>query len=477
MDPVILIRLPSPSSACPATCRRANRPLHRLAAITLLLGVWTGLANRGNLLAAEPDTPRITGRLIASPEPGWPQWRGPRRDGICDETGLLARWPDTGPPQLWKATGLGQGYSAPIITGGRIYLTGEVDDTLQIHALDREGRPLWRKPNGASWKGPYPGARACCAFSEDRVYHLNAHGRVACLEADSGAEVWALNLFDEFGGKNLTWALAECLLVDGPRLIVTPGGSRALMVALDKKTGATVWTTSPLRLGQATSPAHERVLEPDGDIDSTSYGSPILFELGGRRHLVSSSQQHVFGVDADTGELLWTRPLPTRYSVIAATPVLVGDAVFVTAPDTDFGGLFQVRVEPEGVQVLRRWTTELDTCHGGVVLIGDQLVGAWYRRRKGWASLDVRTGAVRHESRELAMGSVLYADGQLYCLGQDGEMALMRLGPDGFKVTSRFRLVPDRKSDAWTHPVILDGRLYLRYQDTLFCYDIRAHPR
>lgn len=419
--------------------------------------------------------PSATGpQLLASPEPGWSQWRGPRRDAICDETGLLPSWPDAGPPLLWKTNGAGQGYSAPIISGGRMFLAGEFDEDLQILAFDLQGRKLWTATNGQSWKGPYPGARASCTLSEGRLYHMNAHGRVACFDADTGREVWAFNMFERFGGKNITWATSENLLVDGPRLILTPGGSRAVMAAVDKRTGATVWMTEPLRLGKSPNIAQQRLSEPEGAIDSCSYSSPILFSFNGRRQIVNCSLRHAFGVDADTGKLLWTQPYPTQYSVIATTPVIVGSGVFITSPDTKEGGKwFRFSPEPEsGVEV--GWTTPLDTCHGGIVYLDGTLFGSWYRKRRGWAAVDAKTGAVRYEIAGMDQGPVLYADQRLYCLSQEGEVVLLKPGRDKFEVAGRFRLVPGRKSDAWTHPVIHHGRLYLRYHDTLFCFDIRA---
>ncbi|MBE3070378.1 MAG: PQQ-like beta-propeller repeat protein, partial [Planctomycetes bacterium] len=147
--------------------------------------------------------------LIASPEAGWPQWRGPRRDGVSLETGLLQAWPEGGPRLLWTASGLGRGWSSPIITGGRIYITGEVGDDLRIFALDLEGKKVWDVANGAAWKDPHPGARATCAYSDGRLYHMNAHGRVACLDAADGREVWAADVLERFAGRQLTWALSE----------------------------------------------------------------------------------------------------------------------------------------------------------------------------------------------------------------------------------------------------------------------------
>lgn len=422
--------------------------------------------------AAAPPAPAA--RLIASPEPGWPQWRGPRRDGLCDETGLLAKWPPAGPQKLWQTGGMGRGYSAPIIANDRIYLTGDVGDELHVIALDLNGRRVWQAKNGRAWRTPYPGARASCTYRDGRLYHLNAHGRVTCLDAASGRELWAVELFDRFGGRNITWALSENLLVDDRRVFVTVGGTQALMAALDARSGETVWRAAPLRLGASEPPRHERVAEPPGEVDNASYASPILLERGGRRMLVNCSLRHVFGVDADTGALLWSRPLRTRFSVIAMTPVLAGDGVFVTAPDTDDGGFFQFREVGSEPHAERVWSSRPDTCHGGVVLVNDALYGSWYRRDKGWYCADARTGEIRYQTDELAMGSVLYADGRLYCLSQEGEMALLEPTPEGFKFRGRFRLAPERTSDAWAHPVIHQKRLYLRFHETLSCFAIGA---
>ncbi len=426
----------------------------------------------GPLHAGDNSGPPHT---IPSPEPGWPQFRGPRRDEICDETGLLKSWPVGGPKLLWQTNGLGYGYSAPIITHGRIYLAGETNKELRIYCLDLGGRKIWDSPNGRAWDGPYPGARASCTYGDGRIYHLNGHGRIGCFDATTGKEFWATNILERFGGKVPTWGIGENLLVDGNTVIVTPGGTRALMAGLDKKTGATVWSTEPLRLGLPPSAAHERLRRSEGEIDNCGYGSPILFSLGKRRLIVSCSQRHVFSVDADSGQLLWTRPFPTRYLVIAATPVLVGRHIFVTAPDTDDGGkLFRIEEQNGDISVQTVWTTPLDTCHGGVINIGDALYGSLYRQGRGLVCVDARTGAFRFHLKEMEMGSLLWADERLYCLSQDGEMALLQPTADNFEVAGRFRLVAGRKTDAWTHPVILDRKLYLRYHDSLFCYDVRA---
>ena len=396
-----------------------------------------------------------TDGLISSPEPDWPQWRGPRRDGISDEKGLLSSWPDGGPEFLWKIDGLGTGWSCPIIVGQRLYITGDVGDDLVIFALNRSGAVQWKVKNGRAWKGPYPGARACCVFSEGRLYNMNAHGRVVCLDAASGKELWAVNILDRFDAKNITWALSECLLVDGRNLIVTPGGKKALMAALDKLDGRTVWTTEPL-----------------GD-DRTSHCSPILLRYTGRRLITSCSSAHGFGVDADTGELLWTVPLKNPHGVNVSTPVYGSGSVYYVTPYTELGRAYRLVIDSEAVTAEHIWTSPLDTVTGAAVLVDGVLYSAGYRESKWWFGIDWQTGEIKYELKDFTTGSAIYADGRLYCLDERGMAGLLKPGPDGLEIAGRFALVAEKVRDAWTHPVMHDGRLYLRYHDTLFCYDVK----
>jgi outer membrane protein assembly factor BamB len=406
--------------------------------------------------------------LIASPERDWPQWRGPRRDGISDEKGLLQSWPDGGPKLLWKIDGLGKGWSSPIIVGKRIYITGDVGNDLVIFALDLSGTVKWKVKNGRAWKGPYPGARACCVFSEGRLYNMNAYGQVACLDAESGQELWAVNILERFNGKNITWALSECLLVDGRNLIVTPGGKKALMAALDKLTGRTIWTTEPL-----------------GD-DRTSHCSPILFRYAGRRLITSCSSAHGFGVDADTGKLLWTVPLRNPDGVNVSTPVYGSGCVYYVTPYAELGRAYRLVTNGQTIIAKHLWTCPLDTVTGGAVLVGsatgnDTLFAAGYRDSKWWFGIDWQTGRTKFELKDFTTGSAIYADGRLYCLDEQGRVGLLSLGlltekpgPDGLvEVAGHFALLPRKVHDAWTHPVLLNGRLYLRYHDMLFCYDVK----
>jgi len=358
--------------------------------------------------AATPDN-----GLIASPEPDWPQWRGPRRDGISNEKGLLQSWPEGGPELLWKADDLGKGWSSPIIVGD--------------------------------------------AFSQGRLYNLNAHGRLACLDAASGDEVWTVNILERFDGKNITWALSECVLVDGPRVIVTPSGKKALMAALDKRDGRTIWTTDPLAEDRAT------------------HCSPILFRYGGRRVIANCSSAHGLGVDADTGNLLWTVPLKNRFGTNISTPVYDSGRIFFVTPYTQHGRLYSLIANEKGIAADHIWTNlSLDTVTGSGVLVDGLLFSAGYKKSKWWFAVDWKTGKTKYELKDFTTGAAIHADNRLYCLDEQGNAGLLKIAPDKLEIKGRFSITEKRVKDAWTHPVLLDSRLYLRYHDTLFCYDVKG---
>jgi outer membrane protein assembly factor BamB len=281
---------------------------------------------------------------------------------------------------------------------------------------------------------------------------------VACLDAATGDPLWAVDVLDRFQGQNVTWAMSECLLVDGPRLIVTPGGEKALMAALDKDTGATVWTTEPIPGEHAT------------------HCAPLLFRHALRRIIASCSSQHGFAVDAQSGKLLWTVPLRSPYGVNVATPVYGAGRIFFTTPYFH-GACYQLRPGDNGPQPTEAWTTTLDTCTGTLVYLGGRLYGSGYRKHKSWLSLDWQSGRVDCEFKGLTTGAAVYADSRLYCLAEDGRAALLKPAAERFEVAGQFRLTPQRVYDAWAHPVLLHGRLYLRYHENLWCYDVgRRQP-
>jgi outer membrane protein assembly factor BamB len=425
------------------------------------------------LACAGPQTGHATekatqARLIASPEPGWPQFRGPRRDGICDERGLLPAWPNTGLQRLWAVTNIGRGYSSPVIANGRLFISGDAGQDLHILAFDLQGGPAWRATNGMAWKDPYPGARSSVTYSGGRIYHQNAHGRLASYDAATGAESWTANLLDQFGGKEITWGLSECVLVHEETVYANVGGSEAQVVALEKSTGKLRWKSEPL----AGS-------DNGGDPQSASYTSPILVDFAGRKLLIGCSLRHLVCLNAEDGKFQWTKPMPTTHSVLALMPVLVGNAVFITAPHGQGGALFELTAPggPGGlVGAQELWRTRLDSLQGCVVHLDGRLFGSYYSRGKGLAAVDASNGGVVYEQPEFAKGSILAAEGRLYVLCEDGWMLLLEPGPASFDLRGKFRLAEARTRDAWAHPVIHQARLYLRYHETLSCYDIKARP-
>ena len=412
------------------------------------------------------------GTLVALQEPGWPQFRGPRRDAVSAETGLRQSWPEGGPKLLWKATGIGRGYSQPIIVGDTLWITGDVGDECRIQALGLDGKPKWHAANGKAWKRSHAGARATCTYSDGRLYHMNAFGRAACLDPRDGREVWAVDVLERFAGKLIQWGISECLLVDGDRVIVTPGGKKALMAALDKKTGRTVWATEPLRF-ERTHVFGGKQIEPRQDVDNTGYASPILVAIGGRRLLVRTSAQHLFAVDADAGKLVWTKKVYARFEVVGSMPVFTGDGVFCTVSDVFGGQLFRIRASADAIEFEGTWKTDVDNCHGSFVFVDGRIYGSGYRKSKPWACLDVATGERKYQRKDIAIGSCLWADGRLYALSQAGILHLLEPTATAFEERGRIDVTGHRKGDCWAHPVVLDGRLYLRYHDTLWCYDIR----
>lgn len=431
------------------------------AAALWSLFVWGGF----DVFGAE-SRKRGTAGLIASSEPGWPQFRGLRRDGRSEERGLLQSWPNGEPRKAWSAKELGRGYSSPIVVNGKIYLTGDVGDELQLFCLtESKGELVWKARSGASWKDPYPGARATPTYSAGRVYLQNAHGEIRVFDAETGKVSWSINVLERFGGNNITWGLSECLLVDERAVYATVGGREALVVALDKGNGEVLWKSKPV---------HDSAR--GGAVENASYVSPILVNFDGRRLLIGCSLRHIFCVDATTGEIQWTHAVPTAYSVIAMMPVLVGKSIFMTAPHGKPGGLYELIApqEPHGkVGYEQRWETPLDTCQGGVVYHDGKLIGSFYPGRKGWAAVDAATGAVVYRAEEIVKGAVLYADDRFYVLSENGWMRLLEAEKERFAIRGEFRLA-EAKNDAWAHPVIFNKRLYLRYQEELRCYDVAA---
>ncbi len=397
----------------------------------------------------------IAARAAKAGEPEWPQFHGPRRDNKSSETGLLKEWPAGGPKLVWTAKGIGSGYSSVAVARGLIYTTGNIGEDTVISALALDGSPVWKAKNGPAYKRSYPGTRSTPTVDGDRLYHENADGDVVCLNAKTGKEIWSVNILAKFGGRNITWGLAESPLVDGEKLIVVPGGEKIGIVALDVLTGEALWTC-------------------EGTRDKPGYASAIVFEHGGIRQLATLLSNSVVGVDVETGKLLWQIDHEAYAEETITMPIFFRGHVIVSTLTAGTRSL-ALSVQEGKVSGREAWRNErLDNQHGGILELEGYLYGCSSRGTPGpWMCLDAKTGEMLWGHRGIGRSSMTYADGHLYALSEDGAVALVRPSPRGFELVSEFRIPKGGEGPTWAHPVVCGGRLYLRHDDFLYCYDIR----
>lgn len=423
--------------------RRHKLPAYRACiAMALLAALAAGPASAP---AAQPD---------AAAE--WPQFHGPNRDRISTETGLLKKWPEGGPRLIWKYDACGRGYSGVAIARGMIFTAGDFEDDDQEHllALNLDGKLLWKTPNGKAWWGATPGSRTTPTYSDGMLYHMNPTGRVGAFEAKSGKPVWAVDLKEKFDARWGMWALAENLVVDGDRVLCLPGGTKGAAVALDKRTGQTLWVNT--------------------EIDQrAAYCSPVLGTWQGVRQWINMTADAAVSIDVATGKLLWSHQ-HGRVWQNTTMPIFHDGYVFITCGHSSGGTLLKINPDNRGVtQVWHR--KDFDNCHGGVILVDGRLYGSGCRLGgKNFFAIDLLTGKTIQADRSLGKVSITYADGMLYALDHQGPMALVALRPDGFQVTSEFRMPREGQDLYLCHPVICGGRLYLRHDNFLYAHDIRA---
>jgi outer membrane protein assembly factor BamB len=385
----------------------------------------------------------------------WPQWRGPARDGNSNEKGLLEKWPAEGPKMLWHTTGLGEGFSSIAISKGTIYTTGKFVKTEYLFAMDMAGKIKWKKESGRVTEKYYPEARSTPTVDGNRVYVIGGRVDIACFNAKTGDKIWSVDGEEKFGAKYGHWGAAESALIVDNKVIVTPGGPDATMVALDKTTGETIWTTKGLS-------------------EKSSYCSPLLIERGGKKIIVSTPEKYIIGVDASSGIVLWKHERKSKWAN-PNTPLYRDGRIYATSGYGAEGIL--IELSEDGTSVTEKWKNEiLDTHHGGVVLVDGCIYGSnWDGEANGkWVCLDWKTGDVKYETDWHRKGSIIHADGMLYCYEEDkGNFGLVKATPSKFEVVSEFR-VPMGKGMHWAHPAISDGKLYIRHGDVLMCYDIKA---
>ncbi len=401
----------------------------------------------------------ITTTVVAAPG-DWPGWRGPERTGVSSETGLLSSWPEGGPKLLWKATGLGGGYATPSVAQGRIFVMGDKDNEEYLRALDvKDGKLLWSLKVGRVGKneGPqYPGARSTPTVEAEAVYTLGSDGDLVCADPTEGKLLWHKQLRQDFDGKPGAWAYTESLLIDGDVLICTPGGPTATMLALNKKTGDDIW---------------KMAME---DANRAGYASAIIAQVGDVKQYVQFLGSGVIGVSAQEGRLLW-RYRKNVGGISATTPIFHDGCIFTSASGTEgSGGDALLRLIPDGqggvdakqIYLVRTITNH----HGGVVRVGDYLYGS---SGNALVCMDFKTGEVKWQERS-ARGSLVVADGHLYVRGEQGTVVLAEATPAGYKEKGRFRQPFRSRLATFPHPVVANGRLYLRDEDVLLCYDIQA---
>lgn len=390
----------------------------------------------------------------------WPQWRGPARDGVSKETGLLKEWPKDGPPLRWKAADIGPGYSSPAVAGGTAYIqTTRGDEEFALALDEATGRERWKAPIGGVGKnrGPdYPGTRATPTVDGDRLYCLSSAGQVVCLKTD-GKEVWRRDFVKDFEGKVgrpfAGWAYSESVLVDGDRVVCTPGGAKATLVALNKLTGATVWAC-PV---------------PGGD--AAEYASVVAAEVGGQREYVQFLEKGVVGVEAQTGKFLWRYEKTVEPGANILTPVVLGNKVF-TAGSRSGGGLVELTVADGGVTAKQVYfDKQLAPGIGGAVLVDGHLYGT---TGQALFCAEFATGKVKWTDRGVGAASVCFADGRIYARGHAGDVALVEPSPAGYTERGRFKQPDHGKTPAWPHPVVANGGFYLRDMGVLLCYDVKA---
>jgi outer membrane protein assembly factor BamB len=387
----------------------------------------------------------------------WPQWQGPERNALSRETGLLETWPKDGPPLAWKVKDLGGGYSTPSIAEGRIYGMSFRGKDEVVWALDEtNGRELWSKRIAvavAPRAGPgKEGSRCTPTVDGDRLYALGVNGDLVCLKVADGKEVWHKNLVKDFGGAIPSWGYSESPLVDGNKLIVTPGRKQATLAALNKLTGETIWTSQV----------------PQGD--GAAYSSVVAFEALGRREYVQFMSGGVVGISAEDGKFLWRYNKPSA-GINCSTPVCWGDCVFAAASYGRGGGLVKLSRDGDKVKADEVYFTKhMKNHHGGMVLVNGYLYGS----NEGLlACLEYKTGKVMWEHRNPGKGSILYADGRLYYRNEGGPIFLVEANPKKYVEQGRFNQPERSRSPAWSHPIIANGKLYIRDQSVLFCYDVK----
>ena len=386
------------------------------------------------------------------------QWRGANRDGIYKEKNLLKTWPETGPKLLWLTEEIGNGYSSPVISGNRLFINGEIDSVSHVFAFDLNGKLIWKTPNGKEFFGEgfsasFPGSRSAPTVYNDLIYVCSGLGRIACIEAVSGKEIWAVDMVSELGGKLNMFGYSESLLVDEKHVYCYPGGIETNLAALDKLNGKIVWTSKALN-------------------DAVSFCSPMDVKLKEINILVTLSHEYLMGIDMRNGEVLWSVKedsvkLEGEY---CNTPVQSGRFIYEVSGVEKGTGAFKLELARDGKSVKEVWrNTKVKNAISGLVIVGDKLYCS--TDEKKIKCLDVNSGIVVDSIPNLR-GSIIYADDHLYCYSDNGYVNLIKPSDGNIEVVSKFKVEKGTK-EHFAHPVIANGVLYIRHGNALMAYQIK----
>jgi outer membrane protein assembly factor BamB len=396
---------------------------------------------------------------LAGTEAGadWPNFNGPRRENKSLETGLLKKWPPAGPKLAWICRGLGAGYASVSVAKGIVYTMGNKGKCEAVIALDAgTGEKIWSTPFAwAAHLRAGDGPVSTPTVSEGAVYALSGYGDLVSVDAHSGEIRWRKNILQEFNAQVIDCGMRESVLIDGNRLICTPGGAKATLAALDARTGDVLWSS--------LVPGHDRA----------SYASPVVAEVGGVRQYIQFTARGTVGVRAETGELLWRDDSASNSTANCSSPLVAGNLVFTSSDYGSGGSLVKLSTNHAAVKAdLVYHTRDMNSHHGEMVIVDGLLYGS---SEPGILTcLELATGKVKWRSRAPGKGAITYADGRLYLRNEQGTVVLVEATGAGYHEMGRFDQPERSKSSAWSHPVVADGRLFLSDQDLLFCYDLKG---
>jgi outer membrane protein assembly factor BamB len=391
------------------------------------------------------------------------QWRGPERNGCYPDSLLLKEWPEEGPEIVFVAGGIGRGFSSAVSSGELIYVTGTVDSTEYLTALDLQGKQVWQKPYGPSWNQSVPEARCTPAVEGDRVYVLSGLDQMACINSINGEEIWSVNIHDEYESNWDMFGVSESLLLVDDKVIATPAGEKTTVIALDKMTGKLVWESESLSAQRSNM-------------------SPALIEHCGQSYIITSTRTNVIGVDPVQGEILWTYHYNIlddkgeNTTILANTPIYSDSCLWIS--DGWDRESVMLEIAPDGRSVTEKFLDRtFDNQNHGVVLVDGFLYGSNFTDRNNgrWVCMNWRTGEITWLGEFHNKGPIIYADGMLYiCEEKRGHMGLVKASPDSFDIISSFR-VSEGNGPYWARPTIYNGTLLVRHGDKLIGYMIRGN--